>query len=316
MKPLSDAMVAHLQRIADWPDLSGTRYEIVDRIGQGGMGTVYLAVDQELGRQVALKVLRAEGAGDHSARRLRREARILARLEHPGIVPVHDVGVLPDGRVYYVMKLVRGERLDEYAARAPLASLLRLFLRICETVDFAHANGVIHRDLKPSNIMVGPFGEVLVLDWGIAKLTETADDQAESGLPSTPEEEWRTADGAVIGTPGFMAPEQAAGQSALVDPRTDVYALGGILRSLLTDPPRPLAAIQSRALATLPTERYPSAKALADEVARFLDALPVEAYRESLLERGRRLVVKYQTPILLVLAYLAMRILFLMTRGL
>ena len=316
MKPLSDATVAHLRRVADWPDLSGTRYEIVELIGQGGMGTVYRARDLELEREVALKVLRTEIAGDRSPLGLRREAKILARLEHPGIVPIHDVGVLPDGRTYYIMKLIRGTRLDEYRRTASRANLLRHFLRICDAVSFAHANGVIHRDLKPTNIMVGPFGEVLVLDWGVAKLIAESDSGGEGGADAGRKGNCDTGEGAVIGTPGFMAPEQAAGESGRVDPRADVYALGEILRWLAANPPRPLAAISAKALAVDPRERYPTVKALADEVARFLDALPVEAYRESPLELARRLLVKYQAPILLVLAYLAMRILFLVTRGL
>ena len=174
MTRLSDAALEHLRDVAEWPELTGNRYEIVGALGQGGMGTVFLARDRELEREVALKVLRAAASSPDTALRLRRESRILARLEHPGIVPVHDVGRLPDGRVYYVMKLVRGVRLDQYARAAVLTDLLRLFLRICETIGFAHAQGVVHRDLKPGNIMVGAFGEVLVMDWGIAKVGDRA----------------------------------------------------------------------------------------------------------------------------------------------
>ena len=129
-----------------------------------------------LDRDVALKVLARRPRRRQAAARLEREAQILARLEHPGIVPVHDAGMLADGRVFYVMKLVRGERLEEARTGAPIAEALRLFLRVCETVGFAHAHGVVHRDLKPSNIMVGPFGEVLVLDWGIARVRRSPDD--------------------------------------------------------------------------------------------------------------------------------------------
>jgi serine/threonine protein kinase len=120
------------------------------------MGVVYLAEDRELGRRVALKVLNRTGL---------EEARMLASLEHPGIVPVYDSGTMPDGRVYYAMRLIDGVRLDQY--RDALPGLLRVFERICETVAFAHARGVAHRDLKPQNIMIGKFGEVLVLDWGV-----------------------------------------------------------------------------------------------------------------------------------------------------
>ena len=167
---LPNETVAHLRQVLQSPELPGTRYEIREPIGHGGMGTVYRAHDRALGRDVALKVLRADVAGLEAAVRLEREARILARLEHPGIVPVHDVGVLADGRVYYVMKLIRGERLHDFASGSGRTDVLRVLVRVCETVGFAHAHGVVHRDLKPSNIMVAGFGEVLVLDWGIARV--------------------------------------------------------------------------------------------------------------------------------------------------
>src|SRR5438128_5058250 len=180
------------------------------------MGTVYLAHDRELDRPVALKVLQDVPANSEAATRLVREARIIARLEHPGIVPVHDAGALPDGRFYYVMKLVRGRRLDDRAARpAALAERLQLFQKICDAVAFAHAHGVIHRDLKPQNIMLGAFGEALVLDWGLAK--QTAEREPAPMMPSdgTRPPGTHTQQGTVLGTPGFMAPEQARGDVAL-----------------------------------------------------------------------------------------------------
>jgi serine/threonine protein kinase len=302
-------------------------------VGQGGKGTVYRAFDRTLEREVAVKVLRSGVSSSAEAGRLAREARILARLEHPGLVPVHDAGVLPDGRVFYVMKLVRGERLERVAQSVSNADVLRLFLRICETVGFAHAQGVVHRDLKPSNVMVGPFGEVLVLDWGIARLTRDpaasatrpgGDEGPMHPLPeaAAPAEESDTAPGTVLGTPGFMAPEQAQGWHYLVDARTDVYALGAILRSLLRPEPGAarvppaLVSIWSRAMAAEPDGRYPGADALAADITRYLDGEPVEAHRESVVERAGRVFRKYQTAIVLVLTYLIIRFLFLAARGL
>jgi len=170
---LSDAALRRLRDAADAPDLTGTKYEIVDRIGQGGMGTVYRARDRELHRDVALKVIRLPEASPDIAGRMLREAHTLAQLEHPGIVPIHDVGTLSDGRTFYAMKLVRGAPLDALPPDPP-AERFRIIERLCEAVAFAHAHGVIHRDLKPQNVMVGPFGEVLVMDWGVAKLTGQA----------------------------------------------------------------------------------------------------------------------------------------------
>src|SRR5216683_4909205 len=171
MRFLSDSALERLREGADVPDLAGTRYRLLDRIARGGMGVVYTAEDERLQRRVALKVLDLPGSEGELASRLLREARVLARLEHPGIVPVHDVGTLADGRVFYTMKFVEGHRLDKHIESvASTPDRLRIFLRICDAVAFAHARGVLHRDLKPANIMVGPFGEVLVMDWGLAKI--------------------------------------------------------------------------------------------------------------------------------------------------
>ena len=332
MRSLSDSAIRRLRDAADAPDLTGTKYEVLDRIGQGGMGTVYRARDRELGRDVALKVIRLpEGSPDVAARMLR-EARTLAQLEHPGIVPVHDVGTSPDGRAFYAMKLVRGSPLDALPA-SPVAERLRIVERICEAVAFAHAHGVIHRDLKPQNVMVGPFGEVLVMDWGVAKLT--GDGGSSLGVAAVASEAARSASpttghGVVLGTPGYMAPEQAAGDPALVDARVDVYAIGAILRDLCADgesddtehtpnkpakpgkptaagAPRPLRAIIDKAMATDAANRYQDVTSLARDVAAFRAGEPISAYRENLLERTQRIISRYRTPILLVLAYLVMR---------
>ncbi|HKU61063.1 MAG TPA: serine/threonine-protein kinase [Gemmatimonadales bacterium] len=327
---LPDSIVEHLRRALRDTAADGQRYELREPVGQGGMGTVYRAFDRTLEREVAVKVLRAGSANPGMATRLGREARILARLEHPGIVPIHDAGILADGRIYYVMKLVRGEPLGRVAQDVPTAELLRLFLRICETVGFAHAQGIVHRDLKPSNVMVGAFGEVLVLDWGIARVTRdleaavpaapTAPRAGAGGRSGTHPDD--TAPGTVLGTPGFMAPEQAQGRHDLVDARTDVFALGAILRALLHPEPGSgrvapaLVSIWSRAMAAGPEQRYDSAAALAADLARYLDGEPVRAHRESLAERAGRVFRKYQTAIVLVLTYLLIRFVFLAARGL
>jgi serine/threonine protein kinase len=304
--------------VADWPDLTGTKYEALEVLGRGGMATVYLARDRELEREVALKVVASEDAGSDLAERLRQEARILAQLEHPGLVPVHDLGLLPDGRVFYVMKRVRGRDLAAHLRDEPsLGPRLRLIERICETVAFAHAHGVIHRDLKPENVMVGPFGEVLVLDWGVAK--RGAEEGPARGRPSASAPE-ATAHGTVLGTPGFMSPEQAAGRP--VDARADVYALGRLLEALVAPSPeggravpRPLASIVRRALDPDPARRYAGARELGEDVSRFLSGQRVLAHREGPLEVAARLAAKYRTPLALVAAYVLMRAVLLFWRG-
>jgi serine/threonine protein kinase len=295
------------------------------------MGAVYLARDRELGREVALKVLRAPEPTAGERARILREARILASLEHPGIVPVHDLGVLPDGRVFYVMKHVRGERLDAFARGArPLPELLRVFRQVCDAVAFAHASGVIHRDLKPQNVMLGAFGEVLVLDWGVAKARGVAEPTPPAAVASAAREgaSGDTTTGTVLGTPGYMAPEQLVGSALAVDERADLYGLGGILYFLLTgehpaappherwpELPPALRAICERARATDPHARYQSASDLAADVANYLAALPVAAHREGVLERTRRIASRHRTALLLILAYLAMRVALIVFAG-
>jgi serine/threonine protein kinase len=320
---LSDRTLEHLQEVADWPDLSATRYEALSVLGRGGMATVYLARDRELLREVAIKVLKDPAPAKGAVERLRREARILAGLEHPGLVPVHDVGELPDGRVFYVMRRVRGQRLDHHLREvSSVPARLRVFERVCDAVAFAHSKGVIHRDLKPENVMIGPFGEVLVLDFGVAKLRGDAVAVTEATGPTAGPD---TAHGTVVGTPGFMSPEQARGLS--VDARADVYALGTILHLMLTDRlpesgaakaariPRPLAAILGKALAPEPDRRYPDARAMGEDVSRFLSGLRVAAHREGPIERLARVAVKYKTPLALIAAYMVMRIVLILVTG-
>jgi serine/threonine protein kinase len=330
-----------LRDAAEAPDLAGTRYRLLDRIARGGMGVVYIAEDENLRRRVALKVLDVPGTDGDLVNRLIREARVLAALEHPGIVPVHDVGTLADGRVFYTMKFVEGQRLDKYIESvAAIPDRLRIFLRICDAVAFAHARGVLHRDLKPANIMVGPFGEVLVMDWGLAKILggrvsspagaadpdATVFEKPKQAAPTSEATEISivTGHGTVMGTPGYMSPEQARGDVELLDARSDIYSLGALVRFLLTGHPeavsistgsrldKSLAAICAKATAASPAERYPNVQEISLDVSRYLDGLAVGAHRESIFDKAGRLYRRYRFFILLIAAYLAMRVLILL----
>ena len=293
---ISDRAIDRLREAAAWPELDA-RYEISGVAGHGGMGTVYVARDTVLQRDVAVKVLDVADRRGARAERLTREAHILARLDHPGIVPIHDSGTLPDGRAFYVMKLVRGRCLDDLAGGAePQALRLDAFARVLDAVAFAHAHGIVHRDLKPENVMVGSFGEVYVMDWGVAQ------DQARH-------------DDAVVGTPGFMPPEQEQ-PGAPVDARADVFALGAMLAQLVgPSAPPALLAIAEKARQPDATRRYANVEALAADLARFRNQDPVEAYRESAVERMVRLYRRYELPFLLLMAYIVMRFLILVWRG-
>ena len=266
---LSDSVIGHLREVVDLPDLSGTRYVLEAEIGRGGLGVVYAARDRELDRRVALKVMDAECAG---------EARLIARLEHPGIVPVHETGALPDGRVYYAMKLVAGRRADRYLETAPsLGERLRVVQRVGETLAYAHSCGILHRDLKPQNVMVGGFGEVYVMDWGVE---------------------------GVAGTPLFRAPEGG------FDPRSDIYSLGAMLKFMLpVRPPRALSAIAAKAMSADPELRYKDASAMLADIWRFQEKLAVEAYRESPWERIRRYGERNAVLLWLLAAYAGVRFL-------
>jgi serine/threonine protein kinase len=284
---ISEQALDRLTAMFQEPDVSGTRYTLMSVLGRGGMGVVYLAHDSMLDRDVALKIV--ERPQDEP-----NEARILARLEHPGIVPVHDFGELPDGRLFYAMKRVRGDRLDRWmAAGHELTDRLGVFLRVCDAVAFAHAQGVIHRDLKPENVMVGEFGEVLVLDWGLALRN------ADCGL---------RIERAAAGTPDYMAPEQASGDAA-VDHRADIFSLGAMLGAIADT--APVLAIARKARAADPGDRYPDVPALSADISRFLAGLAVEAHRERLVDRLARFGRRYRLPILLVLTYLVVRVLML-----
>ena len=265
-------------------ETSGTskRYQTLKQVGQGGMGDVIQCSDKTIGRTVAMKVIKKEHSQDETQRmRFLEEAQITGQLEHPNIVPIHELGQDEDGNLYFTMKMVKGRSLEELIwenktgmRHVSLASLLNIFLKICDAIAFAHAKGVLHRDLKPANIMVGDYGEVLVMDWGLAKIrpetngggvhTETPDEvnlgtidrsrySEEDGPPAVDEvgnsslffagsvrsvrSQSRVIDtkfGEIQGTPIYMAPEQALGTTNLVDHRTDIYSLGAILYEILT----------------------------------------------------------------------------------
>jgi serine/threonine protein kinase len=341
MKFLSNNALERLREGAEAPDLAGTRYRLLDRIARGGMGVVYAAEDETLQRRVALKVLDVPGTDHDLANRLVREARVLAALEHPSIVPVHDVGTLADGRVFYVMKFVEGRRLDEYIESVlSIPDRLRIFLRICDAVAFAHARGVLHRDLKPANIMVGPFGEVLVMDWGLAKILRSIDSNAaraadpEATVFEKPKHSALsggateisvvTGHGTVLGTPGYMSPEQARGDVELLDARSDIFSLGALLRFILTGHTegasvagaacidKSLSAVCAKSTAASPAERYPNVQEMALDISRYLDGLAVGAHQETILEKAGRFYRRYRFFILLIAAYLAMRVLILL----
>ncbi|MGH7168901.1 MAG: tetratricopeptide repeat protein [Gemmataceae bacterium] len=230
--------------------LDAAGHALFEQLGVGGMGEVHRFGDDALQRDLAIKILKAELRGDTSAeQRFLREARLTGSLQHPGIVPVHHLGQLADGRPCYTMKLVRGRTLADllrHEADGPerLPRLLSVIEKVCQAVAFAHSKGVIHRDLKPSNIMVGEFGEVQVMDWGLAKelsrgepvATEAAQEDVETAAWTQAGEGLSRA-GLALGTPAYMPPEQAAGDWDIVDERADVFALGAILCQILTGLP-------------------------------------------------------------------------------
>jgi tetratricopeptide (TPR) repeat protein len=233
------------------PPAPARRYERLDEIAHGGMGVVYRATDTALDREVAVKVLHDRFAPDSpAARRFLDEARIAGQLQHPGIPPMHDVGAGPDGRPFLVMKLIKGRTLDELLGDRPdpaadRGRFVAAFEQVCQAVAYAHAHKVIHRDLKPHNVMVGAFGEVQVMDWGLAKVL-TAGPRADAGPEETVGTEIRsiregdgleTQPGSVLGTPAFIPPEQAVGVVDQVDERSDVFGLGAILAVILTGRP-------------------------------------------------------------------------------
>ncbi len=289
------------------------RYADVQLLGRGGMGTVFRARDLDLEREVAIKWIDGGAVGEEALDRFRHEARVTAQLEHPNIVPVHDAGTSRGGGLFYSMKLVRGRSLQQLADDAGYVDrkgLMRAFLKVCEAVAFAHSRGVLHRDLKPENVMIGEFGEVVVMDWGLARAAASELDLARGERPSTiSRAAHRTLSGTIMGTPAFMSPEQARGQVARLDERSDVYGLGAILYVILTGRapydgspqkiltrlqtgrrppsleralhavPRELEAAVQKAMDPDPRRRFASAAELRADVEAFLDGRPLQSTR-------------------------------------
>jgi WD40 repeat protein/tRNA A-37 threonylcarbamoyl transferase component Bud32 len=317
---------------------SARRFRILRPHARGGLGTVSVAFDEELRREVALKEIQSEQA-DHLDRRARflLEAEITGGLEHPGIVPVYGLGTYADGRPYYAMRFIRGDSLHEAIRRfhrdgprdpgerrLALRQLLGRFVDVCDAIAYAHSRGILHRDLKPGNIMLGKYGETLVVDWGLAKMIAGQQPAVEEPplQPTSVSEVGSTRMGEVVGTPAFMPPEQAAGRLDLLGPASDVYSLGATLHTLLTGrapfeegdaramlarvergefaPPRQvqpevdpaLEAISLKAMALRPEDRYPTPRALVDDIEHWLADEPVGARRENWSRRlarwGRR----------------------------
>lgn len=285
-------------------DRSAERYEIHEEIGAGGMGQVFEAFDTVLGRRVALKCVRSGPEDRSAAMRFEREMALTARLQHPSIIPVYDAGLFPDGSRYFAMRLVEGDTLDKAIAstqsRQERFALVPGIRRACEAVAYAHENGVVHRDLKPANILIGPFGETVVLDWGLAKALEDDDAFGDSVLTTAGDDDGMTRPGAVMGTVGYIAPEISRGDAAA--PWSDVFSLGRVLARLLdanegerTEAENDLAAIVARATADAPEDRYPHASALCDDLRRFEAGRAVLARDYSIRSRVIRFARRHRT---------------------
>ncbi len=323
----------------------GQRFRVLRPHAQGGLGAVFVALDGELNREVALKQILDHHADDPLSRhRFVIEAEITGGLEHPGIVPVYGLGSYQDGRPFYAMRFIKGNSLKESIERfhnntelrtdqgrrsLELRKLLRRFTDVCNTIDYAHSRGVLHRDIKPGNVIVGKHGETLVVDWGLAKAKgRTEENKApdeHTFWPFSSSGSSETLPGTALGTPAYMSPEQARGDLESLGPRSDVYSLGASLYCLLTghppiqgdnagvilrntqlgqfQPPRdlepsvdcPLEAICLKAMALDPLNRFESARALADDIDRWLADEPVSAWREPVSRRTRRWARRHRT---------------------
>jgi tetratricopeptide (TPR) repeat protein/tRNA A-37 threonylcarbamoyl transferase component Bud32 len=333
------------------------RWEIRGEHGRGGQARVLVVLDRRLGREVARKELPpAEAPGAQASQdgrtraaeaRLVREATITGQLEHPGIVPVYDLGENPDGRPYYLMRLLRGEtlarRLKGSAGLAERLRLLGQYWDVCNAVAYAHSRGVVHRDIKPENVMLGSFGETVVLDWGLAKARGQEDVRGRDledrlqRLGRAPTDSSSTLAGSVLGTPAYMSPEQASGEVERIDERSDVWSLGAMLyellsgrtphqgatpyeivgkaiqsevqpvRALCPEAPVELAAIAEKALQRDPAARYPSARELAEEISAYMTGGRVRAHAYRPWELLRRFAARHKA--VLSVAALALLIL-------
>jgi serine/threonine-protein kinase len=325
----------------------GQRFRVLRPHARGGLGAVFVALDEELHREVALKqILDSHADDEESRRRFLLEAEITGGLEHPGIVPVYGLGSYRDGRPYYAMRFIRGDSLKEAIERfhkdeavrtdpgyrsLELRKLLRRFTDVCNAIDYAHSRGVVHRDIKPGNIIVGKYGETLVVDWGLAKPLGRVEPDRAAGertlVPSFASGSAETMPGSALGTPAYMSPEQAFGDLDRLGPRSDVYALGSTLYCLLTGRPpftgddvlkvirsvrqgefaaprqldpsidRALEAVCLKAMALEPEDRYPTCRALADDVERWTADEPVAAFSEPWTRRFRRWTRRNRTVV-------------------
>ena len=312
------------------------RYDAVKELGVGGMGRVDLVSDSHLHRSIARKALLTRSPQLEA--RFLREARITAQLEHPGIIPIYELGERADGTLYYTMKRVRGrtfrEALLETEGVEDRLQLLSVFVDLCQAVGYAHSKGVVHRDLKPDNVMVGAFGETLVLDWGLAKVAGEAEPSLapETTLAIQPDDSDLTRAGTVLGTPRYMSPEQASGEMNTLDARADVWSLGAMLHELLTGKvlfdgasvsdvldavrdaevtppagpgiPPELAAIAMKALQKKRVNRYPDGAALALEVEAWRNGAVVTAHEYSLTERWVRFATRHRVALVAGVAVL------------
>ncbi len=327
---------------------TGLRFVPVRKHAQGGLGEIFVAVDGELGREVALKEIKDRFA-DHTESRVRFqfEAEVTGGLEHPGIVPVYGLGRYADGRPYYAMRFIRGQTLKAAIKdfhdpeRGPkkageralaLVALIRRFLDVCNAIEYAHGRRVLHRDLKPDNIMLGPYGETLVVDWGLAKPLDRPDLPIDPDLkplrPTSGDSMVVTQHGTTVGTPAYMPPEQAAGDLDQMGPAADIYSLGATLyhvlagqppftgnhlatvlrnvregayppaRQIVPTVPPALEAIVAKAMALRPADRYPTARDLATDLERWLADEPVAAYPEPFAARAARWARRHRTAVL------------------